>query len=43
MKKKFFLPIVAALVFFTTVSFKSDFFEIAKQIEIFTTMYKEST
>ena len=41
MKKKFFLPIVAALVFFTTVSFKSDFFEIAKQIEIFTTMYKE--
>tara|TARA_R110002072_G_scaffold7503_2_gene40437 strand:- start:178160 stop:179785 length:1626 start_codon:yes stop_codon:yes gene_type:complete len=41
MKKKFILPIVAALVFFTTVSFKSDFFEIAKQIEIFTTMYKE--
>ena len=26
---------------FTTVSFKSDFFEIAKQIEIFTTLYKE--
>ena len=41
MKKKIIIPCIAALVFFTTVSFKSDFFEIAKQIEIFTTMYKE--
>ena len=28
-------------VLFTSFSFKSDFFEIAKQIEIFTTLFKE--
>ena len=41
MKKKIFIPIIAVVILFTTVSFKSDFFEIAKQIEIFTTLYKE--
>lgn len=41
MKKRILIPIVAVGIFFTTVSFKSDFFEIAKQIEIFTTLYKE--
>lgn len=41
MKKRIIIPIVAIGIFFTTVSFKSDFFEIAKQIEIFTTLYKE--
>ncbi|WGF93481.1 S41 family peptidase [Aequorivita marisscotiae] len=41
MKKRILIPIVAIGIFFTTVSFKSDFFEIAKQIEIFTTLYKE--
>lgn len=41
MKKRIFLPIFAAVILFTTLSFKSDFFEIAKQIEIFTTLYKE--
>lgn len=41
MKKRILLPIIAAGIFFTTVSFKSDFFEIAKQIEIFTTLFKE--
>ncbi len=41
MKKKIIFPILAITIFFTTVSFKSDFFEIAKQIEIFTTMFKE--
>ncbi|MFV8225357.1 S41 family peptidase [Christiangramia aquimixticola] len=35
------LPIVLTGIFFGTVSFKSDFFEIAKQIEIFTTLFKE--
>lgn len=30
-----------AILFLSTVSFKSDFFEIAKQIEIFTTLFKE--
>ncbi|WP_062055823.1 S41 family peptidase [Aquimarina longa] len=41
MKKKIIYPIVAIIVLLSTVSFKSDFFEIAKQIEIFTTMFKE--
>jgi len=41
MKKRILLPIIAIGIFFTTVSFKSDFFEIAKQIEIFTTLFKE--
>ena len=41
MKKKIVLSLLAVGLFFTTVSFKGDFFEIAKQIEIFTTMYKE--
>lgn len=41
MKKKIFIPILAAVIFLTTVSFKNDFFEIAKQIEIFTTLFKE--
>jgi len=35
------LPIVLIGIFVGTVSFKSDFFEIAKQIEIFTTLFKE--
>lgn len=44
MKKKVIIAGVAVVVFFTSVGFvnnKSDFFEIAKQIEIFTTLYKE--
>jgi carboxyl-terminal processing protease len=41
MKKRIILSALALTVFVTTVSFKSDFFEIAKQIEIFTTMFKE--
>ena len=41
MKKKILLPVLAGLVFFTTVGFKNDFFEIAKQVEIFTTLFKE--
>lgn len=32
---------IATLLFISTASFKSDFFEIAKQIEIFTTLFKE--
>lgn len=39
--KKLILPIVAVLILFTASSFKNDFFEIAKQIEIFTTLFKE--
>ena len=41
MKKKILIPILALGLLFTTMSFKGDFFEIAKQIEIFTTLFKE--
>ncbi len=41
MKKKILVPVLALGILLTTVSFKSDFFEIAKQIEIFTTLFKE--
>ncbi|MDT0651164.1 S41 family peptidase [Autumnicola edwardsiae] len=32
---------IGIVIFFSSISFKSDFFEIAKQIEIFTTLFKE--
>jgi len=41
LKKKIIIPIVLSAVFISTTAFKNDFFEIAKQIEIFTTLYKE--
>src|SRR5690606_13604213 len=41
MKKRILVPVLALGILFTTVSFKSNFFEIAKQIEIFTTLFKE--
>jgi carboxyl-terminal processing protease len=40
-KKKFIIPVVASAFLFIGASFKDDFFEIAKQIEIFTTLFKE--
>jgi carboxyl-terminal processing protease len=40
-RKKLIIPIVASAFLFVGVSFKDDFFEIAKQIEIFTTLFKE--
>ena len=40
LKKKYLIPIFAALFLFVGASFTGDFFEIAKQIEIFTTIYK---
>lgn len=39
-KKRFVLPVLAAGLFFIGTSFKDDFFEIAKQIEIFTEVFK---
>ncbi|MGB3607815.1 MAG: S41 family peptidase [Psychroserpens sp.] len=39
--KRITIPILAVTIFFSATAFKSDFFEIAKQIEIFTTLYKE--
>ncbi|MEJ1221431.1 S41 family peptidase [Sediminicola sp. 1XM1-17] len=40
-KKKVLIPIFALVFLVVGSSFKSDFFEIAKQIEIFTTLFKE--
>ncbi|MGV8813290.1 MAG: S41 family peptidase [Gelidibacter sp.] len=39
--KKIILPVFIGVLFITGSAFKSDFFEIAKQIEIFTTLFKE--
>ena len=39
-QKKHIIPVVASLFLLVGVSFKEDFFEIAKQIEIFTTLFK---
>ena len=40
-KNKLTLVIIACGVFLLSSSFTNSFFEIAKQIEIFTTLYKE--
>jgi carboxyl-terminal processing protease len=39
-KKRYIIPVIASGIFFIGTSFKDDFFEIAKQIEIFTTLFK---
>ncbi len=39
-KRKIIIPLVALTFLFIGVSFKNDFFEIAKQIEIFTGVFK---
>ena len=39
--KKIVIPVFISVLFITGSAFKSDFFEIAKQIEIFTTLFKE--
>lgn len=41
LQKRRLIPIVAIAIFLGGSAFKSDFFEIAKQIEIFTTVFKE--
>jgi carboxyl-terminal processing protease len=41
LKKIIIIPVLAIIVFFTGSAFQNDFFEISKQIEIFTTLYKE--
>jgi len=41
LKPKLILPLLALTVFLTATGFKSGFFEIAKQVEIFTTLFKE--
>ncbi|MCG2610417.1 S41 family peptidase [Flavobacterium sp. SM15] len=39
-KKRYVVPVLAGSFLFVGVSFQQDFFEIAKQLEIFTTMFK---
>lgn len=41
LKTKIILPFLALSIFLSTTAFQNDFFEIAKQIEIFTTLFKE--
>jgi carboxyl-terminal processing protease len=41
LKKSVIIPLLLSVLFLSTTAFKNDFFEIAKQIEIFTTLYKE--
>ena len=40
LKKRYIIPIIASGLLFIGASFKEDFFEVAKQIEIFTTLFK---
>ncbi|MGL2965450.1 S41 family peptidase [Flavobacterium sp. XGLA_31] len=39
-KKRYIITFILSVFLFVGVSFKDDFFEISKQIEIFTTLYK---
>lgn len=39
-KKRYVIALLASGLLFVTASFKDDFFEIAKQVEIFTTLFK---
>ena len=41
LRKKIIIPVLAVVILLAGSSFKNDFFEIAKQIEIFTTLFKE--
>ncbi|TYA52178.1 S41 family peptidase [Formosa maritima] len=41
LKRNIIIPVLAVTIFFTGSAFQNDFFEIAKQIEIFTTLFKE--
>lgn len=40
LKKRYILPVIASGLLFIGAGFKEDFFEVAKQIEIFTTLFK---
>lgn len=39
-KKRYIIPVLLSVFLFVGVSFRDDFFEISKQIEIFTTLFK---
>ncbi len=40
LKKRYIIPVLASIFLFVGVGFNEDFFEVAKQIEIFTTLFK---
>jgi carboxyl-terminal processing protease len=40
LKKRYIIPVLASVFLYVGVSFREDFFEVAKQIEIFTTLFK---
>jgi len=40
-KKRGVILGVVALIFISTTAYKNDYFEIAKQLDIFTTLFKE--
>ncbi len=40
-KNKILFPTLLIVIFLSTTAYKNDYFEIAKQIEIFTTLFKE--
>jgi len=40
LKKRYIIPVVASGLLFVGASFTQDFFEVAKQIEIFTTLFR---
>jgi carboxyl-terminal processing protease len=40
-RKKVIIPVLVLTILITGTAFKDNFFEVAKQIEIFTTLYKE--
>ena len=39
--KKTGVVVLTVLIFISTTAYRNDYFEIAKQIEIFTTLFKE--
>ena len=41
LKKRILVPFFALIIFITGTAYTNDFFEIAKQLEIFTTLFKE--
>lgn len=41
LKKRYIIPVAAAGILYVGASFKDNLFEVAKQIEIFTTLFKE--
>ncbi len=41
LKNRFLIPVFAVVIFLSTTAYKTEFFEISKQLEIFTTLFKE--